>query len=73
MENQNEIDIFFLISLLANLLQIENYSMNVKQISNDEIIQNLITVTDTQTQILLDRIESKMDRILENQDKIMRG
>lgn len=70
MENENEFDIFFLLGILANVLQLENYRQNVHQTSNDEVVKHLIKATDIQTKILLDRLEIKLDKILENQARL---
>lgn len=37
MENNNDFNIFFILNIISNLLQIVDYQLNVSQVSNDEI------------------------------------
>lgn len=39
--NKNDIDSFFILNVIANILQIANYNMNVKEVSNDNIMKML--------------------------------
>lgn len=57
------------LAILANIFQVLNYAENLEQTSNSELLKAF----DIQTQIILDRLESKLDKILENQAKIMGG
>lgn len=41
MENNNDFDIFFILNIISNLLQIVDYQLNVSQVSNDEIMKHL--------------------------------
>lgn len=42
MDNRvNEIDFFFLLNVVANMLQIQSYEMLKKEISNNDIMQSL--------------------------------
>ena len=38
---RDEIDSFFILDVISNILQIANYEMNVKEVSNDEIMKML--------------------------------
>lgn len=57
------------LALMANIFQVLNYAENLEQTSNGELLKAF----DVQTQIILDRLESKLDKILENQAKMMGG
>lgn len=68
MNNDNkECDAIYLLGILANILQVFNYQENVVQSSNDDLMKAL----NVQTRILLDRIEGKLNTVLENQAKIL--
>lgn len=41
MENNNDFDMFFILNIISNLLQIVDYQLNVSQVSNDEIMKHL--------------------------------
>lgn len=41
MENNNDFDIFFILNIISNLLQIVDYQLNVSQVSNDAIMKHL--------------------------------
>ena len=41
MENNNDFDIFFILNIISNLLQIVDYQLNVSQVSNDELMKHL--------------------------------
>lgn len=54
-------DMFFTLSVLSDLLQISNYSMNVEQLSNDDIIREL----KEQNNAYLDKIISNQQEIID--------
>lgn len=54
-------DMFFTLSVLSDLLQISNYSMNVEQLSNDDIMQEL----KEQNNAYLDKIISNQQEIID--------
>ena len=74
MENNNY-DIFFFLGVIANLLQIENYDLNVTDVKNSELLkelQNQDTILNEQTNIYLKRIlanQEKIIKLLEDKDK----
>lgn len=39
--NNNEYDIWFWLSVMANFAQLESYRLNVEQISNDQLLKYL--------------------------------
>lgn len=39
--NNNEYDIWFWLSVIANFAQLESYRLNVEQISNDQLLKYL--------------------------------
>lgn len=41
MDNNNDFNIFFILNIISNLLQIVDYQLNVSQVSNDEIMKHL--------------------------------
>lgn len=64
MMNENSL---LLLSIIANILQVENYQLNMQQSTNDEIMKAL----DKQTALLLDKLETKLDYCLSKQDEIL--
>lgn len=54
-------DMFFTLSVLSDLLQISNYSMNVEQLSNDDIMREL----KEQNNAYLDKIISNQQEIID--------
>lgn len=54
-------DMFFTLSVLSDLLQISSYSMNVEQLSNDEIMREL----KEQNNAYLDKIISNQQEIID--------
>ena len=53
MENEN--GSYFFLSILANILQVADFQMNVTQLSNDDIMRHLLEqdkVLDSQTNML---------------------
>ena len=67
MENNNY-DIFFFLGVIANLLQIENYDLNVTDVKNSELLKEL----NRQDQMLNEQTNIYLKRILENQEEIIR-
>ena len=62
-----ENDIFLeRLSILANILQIENYAMNIEQLSNDDLMKEL----KSQNQDYLEEILRTQKLILERLDKL---
>ena len=59
-------DFFERLSVLANVLQIENYAMNVEQLSNDDLMKEL----KLQNQDYLEEILRTQKLILERLDKL---
>lgn len=56
-----------LLSLLANILQIANFQMNVEEVSNDELLKHLVKqdkVLDEQTNIYLKKIIEQNEEII---------
>ena len=66
--DNNNYDIFFLLGVLANLLQIENYDLNVSDLKNSELMKEL----QKQDQILNEQNEKYLKKILKNQEEIIR-
>lgn len=57
-----------MLSILANVLQIANFEMNVTEISNDELMKHLLQqdkVLDEQTNIYLKKIIEQNDIIID--------
>lgn len=52
---------------MANLLQIENYNLNLKDATNTEINRHL----QMQDKILSGEIEKKLDKIIEQNEEIL--
>ena len=57
--NKNEPEVFFILNTLANILQIFNYDMNVREISNDELMKML----ELQNREYLDLIKKDIETI----------
>lgn len=66
--NNNNYDIFFWLGVIANLLQIENYNLNVSDLKNSELMKEL----QKQDQILNEQNEKYLKKILKNQEKIIK-
>lgn len=66
MEN-NDYDLFFWLSVIANCCQIESYSLNKTQVNNDEIMKHLQfqdKILDEQTNIYLKKIIEQNKEII---------
>lgn len=66
--NNNYYDIFFWLGVIANLLQIENYNLNVTDVKNSQLMAEL----QKQDQILNEQNEKYLKKILKNQEKIIK-
>lgn len=58
---------YFWLNTMANLLQVENYNLNLKDKTNTEINNHL----QKQDQILNENISHKLDIIIEQNEKII--
>lgn len=68
MENNNDFDIFFILNIISNLLQIVDYQLNVSQVSNDELMKHLQKqdgILSEQTNIYLKQIIKQNEEIKE--------
>ena len=66
MDNNNDFDIFFILNIISNLLQIVDYQLNVSQVSNDEIMKHLQKqdgILSEQTNIYLKQIIKQNEEI----------
>ena len=63
----NDYNFYFWLNTIANLLQVENYNLNLKDATNTEINKHL----QLQDKILSENIEKKLDRIIEQNDIII--
>lgn len=63
----NDYNFYFWLNTMANLLQIENYNLNLKDATNTEINQHL----QMQDKILSEEIGKKLDIIIEQNKKII--
>ena len=66
--DNNNYDIFFLLGVLANLLQIENYDLNVTDVKNSELLKEL----NKQDKMLNEQTNIYLKKILKNQEEIIR-
>lgn len=65
--NNNNNNAYFMLSIIANICQLADFDMNIKQISNDEImkkLENQDKVLDEQTNIYLKKIISQNNEII---------
>ena len=60
-------DFYFWLNTMANLLQVENYNLNLKDATNTQINQHL----QMQDKILSEEIGKKLDTIIEQNKKII--
>ena len=60
-------DFYFWLNTIANLLQVENYNLNLKDATNTEINKHL----QLQDKILSENIEKKLDTIIEQNNIII--
>ena len=58
---------YFWLNTLANLLQIENYNLNLKDATNTEINNHL----QQQDKILSESIDKKLDKIIAQNEQII--
>lgn len=68
MENNNDFNIFFILNIISNLLQIVDYQLNVSQVSNDKIMKHLQKqdgILSEQTNIYLKQIIKQNEEIKE--------
>lgn len=68
MDNNNDFDIFFILNIISNLLQIVDYQLNVSQVSNDELMKHLQKqdgILSEQTNIYLKQIIKQNEEIKE--------
>lgn len=63
----NDYNFYFWLNTMANLLQIENYNLNLKDATNTEINKHL----QLQDKILSEEIGKKLDIIIEQNNKII--
>jgi len=70
----NEYDEFFALSIIANVLQIANYFMNVEDLKNTDLMKELQKqniVLDEQTHIYLEKIVSQNELIIKQNEEII--
>lgn len=63
-----------LLSLLANVLQVANFQMNVQEISNDELLKHLVKqdkVLDEQTRELQEQTNIYLKKIIQQNNEIL--
>ena len=65
MDNEN--NPYFLLGILANILQIADFQMNVSQLSNQDIMQHLLL----QDRVLDDQTNNYLKKIIEQNEKII--
>lgn len=65
MESEN--NPYFLLGILANVLQIADFQMNVSQLSNDDIMRHLLL----QDRVLDDQTNNYLKKIIEQNEKII--
>lgn len=63
--NRNDIDSFFILNVIANILQIANYNMSVKEANNDNITKML----EMQNQKYLDIIKKDIKDIKDKMEE----
>ena len=63
--NRNDIDSFFILNVIANILQIANYNMSVKEANNDSIMKML----EMQNQKYLDIIKKDIKDIKDKMEE----
>lgn len=63
--NRNDIDSFFILNVIANILQIANYNMSVKEANNDSITKML----EMQNQKYLDIIKKDIKDIKDKMEE----
>ena len=63
----NDYNFYFWLNTIANLLQVENYNLNLKDATNTEINKHL----QLQDKILSENIEKKLDTIIEQNNIII--
>lgn len=72
MEEKN-VELLERLSILANIMQVGSFVMNVEQLSNDDLMKELKVQTDGYLKVLMKREEeivSKLDEVLERLDKL---
>ena len=73
MENEN--GSYFFLSILANILQVADFQMNVTQLSNDDLMRHLLEqdkILDTQNKALDDQTNNYLKKIIEQNEIIIK-
>lgn len=65
MEEEN--NPYFYLNILANILQVADFQMNVSQLSNDDIMRHLLL----QDRVLDDQTNNYLKKIIEQNEKII--
>lgn len=63
-----------LLSLLANVLQVANFQMNIQEVSNDELLKHLMRqdkILDEQTRELQEQTNIYLKKIIEQNEEII--
>ena len=66
-KQNNDYDMFFWLSFLANVAQLNSYLLNIEQVGNDDLMKHLLKqdkVLDEQTKDYLKKIIEQNDAIL---------
>lgn len=64
-----------ILNMLANICQLADYQMNVQQLSNDDLMKELIKqdkILDYQNNILQDQTNIYLKKIVEQNEEILR-
>ena len=74
MNNGNN-DSYFWLGLIANITQLVDFQMNVKQLSNDDLMKHLLDqdkILDYQNNILQEQTNDYLEKIIEQNEEILK-
>lgn len=66
--NNSNYDMFFWLSFLANVAQLNSYLLNIEQVGNDDLMKHLLK----QDKVLDEQTNDYLKKIIEQNDEILK-
>lgn len=67
-KQNNDYDMFFWLSFLANVAQLNSYLLNIEQVGNDDLMKHLLK----QDKVLDEQTNDYLKKIIEQNDEILK-
>ena len=67
-KQNNDYDMFFWLSFLANVAQLNSYLLNIEQVGNDDLMKHLLK----QDKVLDEQTKDYLKKIIEQNDEILK-